>query len=409
MRLIPDKWADLIFNLQERWHHSIVPGEIELLRNNRLFATLTDEEFHYYISKVRLVKYGEDDHILREGEPGNACYVVFDGEVGIFIRNYEGARIQMATLKKGDLFGEQVFLGESSLTRNADVDALSPVTLVYIPKEVLSEIFQKHPDLRLSLIKLGYEQACENLSTSTGFYYDVKDLIPNLQNIPIIEFKKDDLIFEMGDRPDYAYFILRGQVELVQQTFSEDSPVLIMHPGLIFGEAGVLGYTGYFKNQRAISALAHSDVRLLAVPGDDFKRALIGNMPLKLFLSKLQKNYRIPLKGIENQYFTSVPNLGPAITTIYQLEEGRSVISRVYLLHDLFTMYLDNYRDAKHYVYENEILKIEIDVLDKRLVGIKSTGMWDDLAYLCQILLNNEVVDKATFAKLDFIGRSIHS
>lgn len=407
MNRLPGKWGVLVFNLQERWHHTMLSGELEILRKNELLSHLSDDDFQKILSNIRLIKYSSNVSIIKEGEVGDACYIIYEGEVGVFIRTVDGQKIQQVTLKRGDFFGEQSILGDIVITRNADVVAMKPTTLICIDKDTFKTILDKNTKLRNSLIKRSYQQACENLSTSTGFFSDIKELLPNVPDAPVIEFKKDDLIFEIGDRSDYVYFILKGEVELVQQKFSEDSPVIVLHPGLLFGEGGVLGYNGDFRNQRAISALARSDVRLLAVPGPDFKKAMIGNMQLKLFLSKLHKGYSIPMQGHTEQYFTNVPELGPAITTFYQLTDGRSVFSRLYILNDLFMMIQDNAPKAKKYVYQNEILKLEIDVVDKHLVGIRINGMCDELPTLCSLLIKNEPVDRATFARLEIIGRSI--
>jgi len=406
MKLLPEVWTDTIFNLQERLHHTVLPGEIEFLKNNNLFSQLSDEQFKHLLRSIRLVKYRPGDRILREGYPGYACYVIFEGQVGVFIRNIEGAKIQLATLKRGDCLGEQILLGDTSVTRNADVDALTPVTLVYVAKKLLVDMVKNNPELRLTLIKRGYIQACDNLTSATGFFNDFREIIPNFQHLPIIEFKKDELIFEAGDRPDYVYFILKGEVLLVQQIFAEESPKIVLHRGLLFGEGGVLSYHNDYKGQRKISAIANTDLRVLAVAGDEFKRALIGNTQLKLLLSKSQKVYEIPMIGFSEQYFTIVQDMGPAITTIYRLEGIRTVISRMYILHDQFEMYVDNIKEARHYAYKNEVSKLEIDVYDKHIVGIKAFGYPSELTDLCRMLLYDELIDRATFSKLGLLGKS---
>lgn len=405
MKLLPEAWAVTFFNFQERLRHTVRPGEIDFLRKNALFSQLTDEQFTQVLSKIRLVKYLPGERILKESDPGFACYVIFEGRVGVFIRNIEGVKIQIATLGRGDYFGEQILLGDSSVTRNADVDALTHVTLVYIAKEVLTEMVKNNPELRLTIIKRGYRQACENLASATGFFKDIREIVPNLQHLPVVEFKKDDLIFEAGDRPDYVYFILNGEVLLVQQIFAENSPRIVLHRGLLFGESGVLSYSSDYKGPRRISAIANSDLRLLAVPGNDFKRALVGNTQLSILLTKLQKGYQIPMVGLAEQYFTPEQDVGPAITTIYSLDDGRTVVSRMYVLNDQFIMYVDNIKKTRLYVYENELSKLEVGVHEKHIVHIKATGQPDELIDLCRMLLEDELIDRATFAKLDLIGQ----
>ncbi len=71
---------------------------------------------------VRL-SYKKGDLIIKEGDYGVSIYKILDGKVGVY-REAENGEIPLATLVKGDIFGERTFLNRSSETRSASVRAL---------------------------------------------------------------------------------------------------------------------------------------------------------------------------------------------------------------------------------------------------------------------------------------------
>ena len=93
----------------------------------------------------------KDQVIFREGDPGEAVYLVETGSVGIF-KTVEGEEIQLATMKEGELFGEMAIIDGSD--RMAHAVALEDSVIVTLPRAGLEAMLAKQEPLVKTLIQI---------------------------------------------------------------------------------------------------------------------------------------------------------------------------------------------------------------------------------------------------------------
>jgi serine/threonine protein kinase len=74
-------------------------------------------------------------NILKEGEPGDAAYVILDGRCTAY-RVDEGEEVELRVMGPGEVFGETAIF--SNKPRTASVRAVTDVTLVVVTREILS-------------------------------------------------------------------------------------------------------------------------------------------------------------------------------------------------------------------------------------------------------------------------------
>ncbi len=99
------------------------------------------------------------------------------------------------------------------------------------------------------------------------------------------KFKKGEIIIKEGDYGDYFYILLKGNVQVRQQTFSNDTIALAnldASMNIFFGEAALIG-----QDTRSASIVAMSDCETIALSGSDF---------LKLADEEPLFGYRVTLK-----------------------------------------------------------------------------------------------------------------
>ena len=89
--------------------------------------------------------------LFRQGDVGNAAYIVNGGAVGIY-REVEGRKVPLATLRKGELFGEMAVIDGSP--RMATAFTLEDSALTMISVDLLSEKMKKTDPFIKALITM---------------------------------------------------------------------------------------------------------------------------------------------------------------------------------------------------------------------------------------------------------------
>jgi small-conductance mechanosensitive channel/CRP-like cAMP-binding protein len=108
------------------------------------FASMPEDLLEALSRGAKVLAYGAGEHVVKQGDAGDACYVVEEGTVAVDVTEGAGSR-QVAVLEPGDLFGEMSLLtGEP---RTASVRALEDATLVRLGADSLRDALSKAPEL----------------------------------------------------------------------------------------------------------------------------------------------------------------------------------------------------------------------------------------------------------------------
>jgi len=95
--------------------------------------------------------FNKGDEVFREGDPGDAAYIVETGAVGIF-KDVEGEEVHLATMSDGELFGEMAIIDGSP--RMAHAVVLEDSVIIAIPRAGLEVTLAKQPALVKTLIQI---------------------------------------------------------------------------------------------------------------------------------------------------------------------------------------------------------------------------------------------------------------
>lgn len=96
------------------------------------FATLDGERLRYLASRLERLCVPASEDVIRQGEAGDACYLLREGRVEVLVREDGGEERSLATLGPGSLFGEAALLTDAP--RNATVRALEPCELLALKR-----------------------------------------------------------------------------------------------------------------------------------------------------------------------------------------------------------------------------------------------------------------------------------
>ncbi|HEX6656240.1 MAG TPA: ATP-binding protein, partial [Candidatus Limnocylindria bacterium] len=128
---------------------------IEGLRAAPLFAGLSDADLERLAGTVETHHLAPGELLLREGDPGDAMYVVVSGELEVTKR--AGATEQpLARVGPGAIQGEIAAL--QGTERQASVRAITDVEVLRIPREGLLALLDSGPDAALALVRTVLER-----------------------------------------------------------------------------------------------------------------------------------------------------------------------------------------------------------------------------------------------------------
>ncbi len=125
----------------------------KLLRGQPMFEGTSDEHLQLLLDHADLHQYGRGEPMIREGASGSSMFVLTRGEAGVSVGTANnGTTVQVATLRRGDCFGEMSLLtGEP---RRASVVALSDCEVLEITKPVFAEVVARDAELLPRLSEL---------------------------------------------------------------------------------------------------------------------------------------------------------------------------------------------------------------------------------------------------------------
>lgn len=114
---------------------------VSLLDGVDFLASLSDEDIDGLARKVTAVRWEAGTTVFREGDRGDACYVIARGGVKVMRRLADGQRITLAHVGPGGVVGElALFAGDR---RSASMEVVEPATAVAIAAADLQEILNR--------------------------------------------------------------------------------------------------------------------------------------------------------------------------------------------------------------------------------------------------------------------------
>src|SRR6266545_4975555 len=123
---------------------------VELLTRVPLFAELSGAELEQIGSVAIPRSYPKGVRVFHEGDSSNACYIVRSGDLRVTREHSDGRAIALATLGRGDIFGELAMLDGQA--RSASVETLSDSELLALPAADFRRLLAEHSQISVKLI-----------------------------------------------------------------------------------------------------------------------------------------------------------------------------------------------------------------------------------------------------------------
>ena len=121
------------------------------LGTSYLFRKLSEDELEYLASLAEIRAYPAETIVIRQGDPGDAFYVVLSGHLEVIRVDRRGFERTINYHLAGHYFGEgALFTGKP---RAATVRTMDDVELAVFDKKAFGQLCSRHPDIRDYLIR----------------------------------------------------------------------------------------------------------------------------------------------------------------------------------------------------------------------------------------------------------------
>ena len=124
--------------------------EVEVLRDVPLFSKIDHTKLKLLAFTSENLIHQDGQFLFREGETGDAAYIVLKGKVAVFIETGKGP-VEVAQLKRGDVVGEISILCD--VPRTASVKAVESVQTLKITKDTFIHLLTEFPEIAIEIMR----------------------------------------------------------------------------------------------------------------------------------------------------------------------------------------------------------------------------------------------------------------
>jgi CRP-like cAMP-binding protein len=208
-----------------------------------------------------------DEPIIEQGGPGDAMFIVAEGEVAV-VRDDGGVRVELARLAPGAFFGEMSLV--SSAPRAAEVRAASHAVLLRADKAAMDALSARAPRIGDVLVAFCHARMLENLMRISP----VLSPVPARRRPDVIaRFGTDfceagETIIDEGAEGKGLFLVVSGAVRVLRREGGDVVHLATLGPGDLFGEISLV-----MRKPSTASVVAERSTALLFLSRAEFHEA----------------------------------------------------------------------------------------------------------------------------------------
>ena len=124
--------------------------EVEVLRDVPLFSKIDHTQLKLLAFTSENLIYQDGQFLFREGEKGDAAYILLKGKIAVFIETEKGPA-EVAQLKRGDVVGEISILCD--VPRTAFIKAVESVQTLKVKKDSFIQLLAEFPEIAIEIMR----------------------------------------------------------------------------------------------------------------------------------------------------------------------------------------------------------------------------------------------------------------
>jgi ABC-type lipoprotein export system ATPase subunit/CRP-like cAMP-binding protein len=249
----------------------IADGEITDQYISKAFSKLDQSQMVQVSSRLDPVTYEPGAVIFKQGDPADKFYIIIKGQVEIIIEHATGQEVIGATLGSGQYFGEMGLLEDKNRTATVRVSADSEAILMALDRGTFNQLMLDSKLTHETIAGLMRQRVIADQMLTALQTLDLADLANLDSTLERLVYHPGEVIFSKGDPSEKFYFIVKGEVEVVQPTAEADVVLQRLGSGQFFGEIGLITNRERSATVRVSQTLG-TDTEVIAVGREAFQQ-----------------------------------------------------------------------------------------------------------------------------------------
>ena len=135
---------------------------LPILKEIPLFSSLDEKMHNEIISRITLMYYPADYELFKQGQQGDALYIIRSGQVEIYKEPHDEGDLPtvLATLGKNDFFGEMSLV--SNAPRSASAKAISECQIFILKQQDFQSLLNSNSELATQVSSKMIDRLNEN-------------------------------------------------------------------------------------------------------------------------------------------------------------------------------------------------------------------------------------------------------
>ena len=119
------------------------------LKKIHIFSDLKISELAAIATIAKESSHEENEVVIKEGDIGDAFFLIISGEVAVIKEYQETDEFQLAQMGAGDYFGEMALF--EAMPRSATIKTTKPTQLLSLDKGEFEELVEEYPKIALNI------------------------------------------------------------------------------------------------------------------------------------------------------------------------------------------------------------------------------------------------------------------
>ena len=214
-----------------------------------------------------LLQFQPGKEVCHQGDYEETFYLLLSGEVDVTTETQDHKAILLATLKRGDFFGEMGPL--SGQPRTATITARERAVVLQLSKTLFLNLLRHSPATKRKIDQKYIERSLRTHLRQVALFSSLPEAaLEELTNlVELVSFSKGDVIIWEGDDGDCLYLIRSGFVKVSKGQLDHEKILTYLREGSYFGEMALVR-----EEKRNANVVAMTDVEAVRIGKGEFQQ-----------------------------------------------------------------------------------------------------------------------------------------